>query len=175
MRPRLELGTSLVQNVSGPAAGRPAPQAQLSIEISRLVSRILNGESVDTTLSGADLAIRYPDAGMSGEMIAQAILRAAGMVGLIRDGADADVPGATAEAGKRTASADDEALSAAISADLEEIMEASANGAAQVPAKQIAEAAGASEIAASEIAAREARPGAVAGAMAAVRRAFFRG
>jgi hypothetical protein len=169
---RVGAGNKLVENVTGPAARRPAPQAELSIEISRLVSRILSGETIDTTLSGADLAIRYPDAGMSGEMISQAIVRAAGMVGLIRDGAEAAMPGATSDADQGAVSADDEALSAAISAELEEIMagEADANGAARMPSGQIAEVA-----APREIATKVARPAGMAGAMAAVRRAFFRG
>jgi hypothetical protein len=61
-------------------------RAELSIEISRAVSRVLSGEKVDTWAEGIELALRFPEAEMSGPMISEAILRAAGMVGMIRDG-----------------------------------------------------------------------------------------
>jgi hypothetical protein len=64
----------------------PASRAELSLEISRLVSRVVKGETIDAAASGAELAARFPDAGMSGEMIAKAIDSAAGMVGMIREG-----------------------------------------------------------------------------------------
>lgn len=56
----------------------------LSLEISRLVSRVVSGEEIDTAEKGVALAAKYPGVGMSGEMIGQAIDRAAGMVGMIR-------------------------------------------------------------------------------------------
>lgn len=63
---------------------RRAAQAALSLEISRLVARVMRGEPLNTAASGAVLARQFPDAGMSGDMIAQAIENAAGMVGMIR-------------------------------------------------------------------------------------------
>jgi hypothetical protein len=56
----------------------------LSLDISQLVSRVVAGEAIDVAEKGAALAAKYPDLGMSGELIAQAIERAAGMVGMIR-------------------------------------------------------------------------------------------
>ncbi|MGH6924020.1 MAG: hypothetical protein ACRED5_09795 [Propylenella sp.] len=64
----------------------PASRAELSLEISRLVSRVVKGEAIDAAASGAELAARFPDAGMSGGMIAEAIVSAAGMMGMIREG-----------------------------------------------------------------------------------------
>ncbi len=57
----------------------------LSLDISRLVSRVVRGETIDVAERGAALAKQYPDLGMSGAMIGQAIERAAGMVGMIRN------------------------------------------------------------------------------------------
>lgn len=62
----------------------PAASAELSLDISRVVARMMSGETVDTSASAAELAARYPTLGMSGEMIEEAISRAAGMVGMIR-------------------------------------------------------------------------------------------
>lgn len=56
----------------------------LALDISRVVSRVVSGEDIDTAERGAALAAKYPDLGMSGELIGEAIARAAGMVGLIR-------------------------------------------------------------------------------------------
>jgi len=56
----------------------------LSLEISHLVSRVVKGEPIDIPGTGAALAAKYPDTGMSGMLIGQAIERAAGMVGMIR-------------------------------------------------------------------------------------------
>lgn len=61
-------------------------RAVLSIEISRVVSRVLSGETIDTAAQGEELATKYPDLEMSGPMISEAIVRAAGMMGMIRDG-----------------------------------------------------------------------------------------
>jgi hypothetical protein len=56
----------------------------LSLDISRVVSRVVSGEPIDTAENGAALAAKYPDLGMSATLISQAIDRAAGMVGMIR-------------------------------------------------------------------------------------------
>jgi hypothetical protein len=56
----------------------------LSLDISRVVSRVVSGESIDTAENGAALAAKYPDLGMSPALISQAIERAAGMVGMIK-------------------------------------------------------------------------------------------
>jgi hypothetical protein len=63
-----------------PAMSREA----LSLEISRIVSQVVSGEPIDAAERGARLAVKYPDVGMSGEMIGEAITRAAGMVGMIK-------------------------------------------------------------------------------------------
>ena len=57
----------------------------LSLDISRVVSRVVSGEPIDTAENGAALAAKYPDLGMSGTLISQAIDRAAGMVGMIKN------------------------------------------------------------------------------------------
>jgi hypothetical protein len=87
----------------GPEDGT-ALTAKLSLEISQFVSRALRGEAVDTADEGAKLAARFPQLGMSGEMIGSAIARAIGMVGAIRDGAGAAemAPAASAEASGET-------------------------------------------------------------------------
>jgi len=56
----------------------------LSLDISRLVSKVVSGETIDTAEQGDELAFKYPDLGMTGAQIGQAIERAVGMVGLIR-------------------------------------------------------------------------------------------
>jgi hypothetical protein len=56
----------------------------LSLEISQVVSRVVSGEPIDAAARGALLAQKYPDLGMSGEMIGEAIIRAANMVGMIK-------------------------------------------------------------------------------------------
>jgi hypothetical protein len=56
----------------------------LSREISQVVSRVVSGEEIDAAARGAILAAKYPELGMSGEMIGEAILRAANMVGMIK-------------------------------------------------------------------------------------------
>ncbi len=56
----------------------------LSLEISQVVARVVSGEPVDAAERGTHLAQKYPGLGMSGEMIGEAIRRAAGMVGMIR-------------------------------------------------------------------------------------------
>jgi hypothetical protein len=155
----LSRGGQAVQNLSGAALQRPAPQAALSIEISRLVARVLKGESIDTAASGDELAFRFPDAGMTGTMIAEAIQRAAGMVGMIREGGVTD----TSLFPKRTPAFDDE-LAAAIDAEIGEIV-----------AGQSAEAALSKRSAGDAGESGEGPRGfTVRGAVAAVRRSFFR-
>ena len=66
------------------AEARPASSAELSLDISRVVSQVLNGGDVDVARTGEELAARYQNLGMSGAMIEEAISRAAGMVGMIR-------------------------------------------------------------------------------------------
>ena len=56
----------------------------LALDISRVVSRVVSGEPIDTAERGAALAAKYPELGMNAELIGQAIDRAAGMVGLIK-------------------------------------------------------------------------------------------
>lgn len=60
--------------------------AALSREISALVTRSLSGEAIDTSAQGEELAAKYPDLGMSGELIGKAIGRAAGMMQTLRSG-----------------------------------------------------------------------------------------
>jgi hypothetical protein len=73
--------------------------AELSREISGLVARVVGGETIDVPAQGAALAARFPELGMSAELIGKAISRAAGMVGHPLDGADqvAAAPGAPPE------------------------------------------------------------------------------
>ena len=66
------------------ADARPASSAELSLDISRVVSQVLNGGDVDVARTGEELASRYQNLGMSGAMIEEAISRAAGMVDMIR-------------------------------------------------------------------------------------------
>jgi hypothetical protein len=62
--------------------------AKLSLDIADLVARARGGEPIDTTAKGEELAAKYPDLGMSGELIGKAIARAAGMLGLVLEGAE---------------------------------------------------------------------------------------
>ena len=61
--------------------------AELSLEISRIVSRAMGGEPIDVAVHSQELAARFSDLGMSAELIGKAIARAAGMVGIALDGA----------------------------------------------------------------------------------------
>ena len=61
--------------------------AELSIEISRIVSRAMCGEPIDVAAHSEELATRFSDLGMSAELIGKAIARAAGMVGVALEGA----------------------------------------------------------------------------------------
>ena len=56
----------------------------LALDISRVVSRLVSGEPIDTAERGAALAEKYPELGMNAELIGQAIDRAANMVGMIK-------------------------------------------------------------------------------------------
>jgi hypothetical protein len=78
----------------------------LSLEISRVVACLVSGEPIDIAERSAMLALQFPDQGMSGEMIGEAIQRAAGMVGMIKSApAPADWPAepvvATTESGPK--------------------------------------------------------------------------
>ena len=66
--------------------------ANLSLDIADLVSRARGGEPIDTTAKGEELAAKYPDLGMSGELIGRAIARAAGMLGVALEGAEEAAP-----------------------------------------------------------------------------------
>ena len=57
----------------------------LSLDISRVVSRVVRGEPVDAAEKGAALAAKYPELGMSAELIGSAITRAADMVDRMRE------------------------------------------------------------------------------------------
>lgn len=113
----LSRGGNAMQSLPGAALQRPSPQAALSIEISRLVARVLKGETIDIAATGDELAFRFPDAGMTGAMIAEAIQRAAGMVGMIREGAIPDVRPLRTKASRF-----DDELAAAIDAGIGEIV-----------------------------------------------------
>ena len=155
---------------------RPVPRAALSLEISRLVSRVLSGETLDTAASGDELALRFPDAGMTGDMIAQAIDNAAGMVGMIREGGAPETPKTAAGGDQKVSLVDDESFAAALNAELgeltgdpvaEETSPLDGNGAPLTDADQVE---GSREKTGTGLGAVIAR-----GAAAAVRRAFFRG
>lgn len=62
--------------------------AELSIEISHIVTRAMGGEPVDLAGRSEELAARFSELGMSAELIGKAIARAAGMVGIALEGAD---------------------------------------------------------------------------------------
>jgi hypothetical protein len=62
--------------------------AALSLDISGLVKRAMHGEMIDPASEGDELAAKYPELGMSGELIGKAISRAAGMMGVMLDGAE---------------------------------------------------------------------------------------
>ncbi len=89
----------------------PPSSAQLSLDISRLVSRAVSGQPVDSALEGAALAQLYPELGMSGAMIGSAIERAVGMVGAIRNIAE-PLPPLADEAGDSGPAVDEEPSSA---------------------------------------------------------------
>jgi hypothetical protein len=60
-------------------------RAELSLEISRLVPRLLKGESIDLGGKAEELAARFPDLGMTAAMIGSAIERTTTMVDQIRN------------------------------------------------------------------------------------------
>ncbi len=66
--------------------------ANLSLDIADLVARARGGEPIDTTAKGKELAAKYPDLGMSGELIGRAIARAADMLGVALEGAEEAAP-----------------------------------------------------------------------------------
>jgi hypothetical protein len=77
----------------------PMSSVELSRDIAQVISRARGGEPIDTAGEGEELAARYPELGMSGELIGKAIVRAAGMLGLEMNGA------APSEGGHAAASA----------------------------------------------------------------------
>jgi hypothetical protein len=102
-----------VTSQSENADARPASSAELSLDISRVVSQVLNGGDVDVARTGEELATRYQNLGMSGAMIEEAISRAAGMVGMIRGAERPAEPGATEGNGSSHSGCADEANNAA--------------------------------------------------------------
>jgi hypothetical protein len=60
--------------------------ADLSVEIYRLVTRVVGGEPIDVATRSEELATRYAHLGLSAQLIGKAIARAAGMVGVTLDG-----------------------------------------------------------------------------------------
>jgi hypothetical protein len=74
-----------VKSVSHVPEAQPAERVELSTEIAGLVAQVLRGEAVDTAAKGEELAARYPQVGMSGAMIGEAIVRATGMMSMIRE------------------------------------------------------------------------------------------
>jgi len=153
--------------------GRSVSRTELSLEISRLVSRVVKGETVDTAASGKELAARFPEARMSAEMIAEAIVSAAGMVGMIRNGGATEIPEAAAAAADSAPLSDDDEIAVAIDAELSEFPANRAatgtsggNGAAPAGGGQSADVAGEADKGIGAILARGA---------GAVRRAFFGG
>lgn len=160
-----------------------AASAKLAAEIAGLVAQALRGDAVDTAAKGEELAARYPLAGMSGAMVGEAILRATGMVTMIREAprpapettsaTGSDEPasngvGDPVRAGSDTEhAAMDDALGAALEADLSSLV-SSAN--AEPPALVNGRASGVPSAVASEQ-----RGSFASGAAAALRRAFFKG
>lgn len=167
-----------MQNISGTAEAESLPladpRAELAAEISRLVTRILNGEAVDKTACGIDLAVRFPEAGLSGAMIAEAIDSAAGMVGLIREGATASGPAAPIAAVEGETLFDEE-LAAAIDADMDAHLARRAEEAAQRAASTARPRVEQVQPPPAGESGGDERPTYARGAIAAVRRAFFRG
>jgi hypothetical protein len=170
MAARAESGGVRVETSVDIAQRGPASRADLSREISRLVSRVVKGEAIDAAQSGAELAARFPDAGMSGEMIAKAIDSAAGMVGMIREGGAAEErpPRRRPQDGARDfdngarPATNHAAPDGPLAQAMPEAARAGGNGAALADNDQPAEAA------------REARTGIGALISRGVRRAFFR-
>jgi hypothetical protein len=161
-------GGQAVDTLSEATRQRSALQAALSVEISRLVERLLKGETFDIAASGDELAFRFPDAGMTGAMIVDAVERAAETVGMIHEGALPDTPAADTEA-----SPFDEEIAAAIDSEIGEIVTGQgadtppSGDSGAVPGADGGEEAGGPEGGRRAFTAR--------GAMAAFRRAFFRG
>lgn len=151
-------------------------RAELSLEISRLVSRVMKGEALDTAACGDDLALRFPDAGLTGSMIAEAIDSAAGMVGLIRQG-EAEI---TNGADESMSLADDGRLTATLDEELRQLADEQDVEAPAPNGNGSANGNGAAHAAPAPSEAPPARSAAGIGAIfarnaAAVRRAFSRG
>lgn len=150
------------------ATEHPLARAELSLEISRQVSRVVKGEAVDTAACGEELAQRFPQAGMSADMIAEAIVSAAGMVGMIRgDGEAQRTDTDVSAAGDHLL--DEGAVAAAIDAEIGELTAGETTAQADVNGAARADDGGAAETASSRTA-----DGFGFAAFAAVRRAFLR-
>ncbi len=150
----------------------------LSLEISQIVARVVSGESIDAAERGTLLAQKYPELGMTGDMIGQAIERAAGMVGMIKTApepvawpkraAAAQATGANGGAAPLPGPAGtiDDALAAAIEAEIGGVVSDSIATPATGSAKESPEPPKMAKTPKSETPRR--------GAVAALRRAFFR-
>jgi hypothetical protein len=151
----------------------------LSLEISQIVARVVSGESIDAVERGTLLAQKYPELGMTGDMIGQAIERAAGMVGMIKTAPEpaawpkrrADAQATTEANGAETpvpASTEriDDALAAAIEAEIGGVISDSVSATATGSAPESPEPPRTAKTSKSETPRR--------GAVAALRRAFFR-
>jgi hypothetical protein len=63
---------------------RHVSSAELSRDIAQLVARSLEGQALDSAAAGAALAAKYPQLGMSADLIGKAIARTASMIELVR-------------------------------------------------------------------------------------------
>jgi hypothetical protein len=63
---------------------------ELALEISRVVARLAGGEPIDVAEESGRLSSKYAEVGMSRDMINEAIMRAAGMVGMIKSAPEPD-------------------------------------------------------------------------------------
>jgi len=146
----------------------------LSLEISQIVARVVSGESIDAAERGTLLAQKYPELGMTGDMIGQAIERAAGMVGMIKTAPEPVAWPKRAAAAQATGAAPlpgpagtiDDALAAAIEAEIGGVVSDSIATPATGSAKESPEPPKMAKTPKSETPRR--------GAVAALRRAFFR-
>jgi hypothetical protein len=92
-----------VSNLRKDAEKPAVSSAALAREISALVTRSLSGEAIDASAQGEALAAKYPDLGMSGELIGKAIGRAEGMMQTVRSGGSAAAAPDAAHAGDAAA------------------------------------------------------------------------
>jgi len=149
----------------------------LSLEISQVVSSIIGGEPVDAAERGTLLARKYPELGMSGEMIGEAIVSAADMMDMIKRGSmprtgsgPSTAPNGTNGANGKHALALRPAVARSIEDDLASAIDAEFGGfrAKRAPARS--PNGRATPAAARNALAKSPRPSAIA----ALRRALFR-